>query len=195
MIVHGFRSARHTEAKITSGLPGWNSTSTAPVESFTNSTFSQRFPPSVVRKTPRSAFGLNGFPIAATKATSGFVGTALAGRYQRAENDATRQLLHEIFHYNGMLNQAFARMSLAASAAAILVWSLALWKTRALGRGVALLGVTVAAATLAGLALGSGHVGVHGILLYAGGQGAWTVWVGVALLRSGSGAAAAQPTP
>src|SRR5687767_15109620 len=71
MIVHGLRSARHIDANSTFGLPGWNSTSTAPVLSVTNSTFCHVRPPSFVRKTPRSALGLKGLPMAATNATFG----------------------------------------------------------------------------------------------------------------------------
>src|SRR5687767_2528266 len=74
MIVHGLRSARHIEANSTLGLPGWNSTSTAPVLSETKRTFCHVRPPSFVRNTPRSALGLNPFPMAATKATLGSVG-------------------------------------------------------------------------------------------------------------------------
>src|SRR5690242_5140287 len=74
MIVHGLRSPRHMAANTTFGLPGWNSTSTAPVLSETNRTFCQVLPPSFVRKTPRSTLGLNGLPMAATNAVLGSEG-------------------------------------------------------------------------------------------------------------------------
>jgi len=49
--------------------------SDTPVVSFANSTFCQVLPPSAVRNTPRSGFGAQAWPIAATSTMSGFVGS------------------------------------------------------------------------------------------------------------------------
>src|SRR5213595_787449 len=75
MIVHGLRSPRHITAKTTFGFPGCSSTSLAPVLSETYRTFVHVRPPSRVRYTPRSALGLNGFPVAETNTMPGFVGS------------------------------------------------------------------------------------------------------------------------
>src|SRR5215470_12408505 len=69
MIVHGLRSARHAPAYISLGSEGFIANDTAPVRSLMKRTFRHVLPPSFVRKTPRSAFGPNGWPNAATKAT------------------------------------------------------------------------------------------------------------------------------
>src|ERR1700741_4492115 len=74
MIVQGLRSLRVITANTTFGLPGWSSTSDAPVLSLRYSTFFQFRPPSVVRKIPRSALFLKMFPVAETKTMSGLVG-------------------------------------------------------------------------------------------------------------------------
>src|SRR5512140_1511400 len=56
------------------GLFGSMITSTPPVESFTNSTFSHDLPPSCERKMPRSGCGPYAVPSAATYTRSGLVG-------------------------------------------------------------------------------------------------------------------------
>jgi hypothetical protein len=66
MIVQGFRSLRVITAKSTFGFPGCISTSDAPVLSLRKRTFSQVFPPSFVRKTPRSGLFLKMLPVAET---------------------------------------------------------------------------------------------------------------------------------
>ena len=125
-------------------------------------------------------FAVIGVTIAA--GISGFAGTALAARYIGAD-EGTKHVLHEIFHYNSMVNQAYAKVHLVASAAAILLWSLGILKSHALGRALGLVGVVVGAGTLVGLLFGPIVLGVHAIFLYAFGQGAWTVWVGIELVR------------
>src|SRR5690242_2113594 len=57
------------------GFFGSNSTSTAPVESLTKSTFVQVLPPSVLRNTPRSGSGPYAVPSAATKRRFGSAGS------------------------------------------------------------------------------------------------------------------------
>ncbi len=120
--------------------------------------------------------------VAIAAGVSGFVGTALAEHYLGAD-EGTRHVVHEIFHYNSMLNQAYAKMNLAASAAASLLWSIAMLKSRALGLGLGLLGLAAGAGTIAGVVFGPDHIGVHAVMLYAGAQGAWTVWTGLELIR------------
>src|SRR6476620_10115138 len=65
---HGMRWNFHIDARRMRGFVGSMVRSIAPVESFRNSTFFHERPPSVVRKTPRSALGPNACPIAATYA-------------------------------------------------------------------------------------------------------------------------------
>ncbi len=74
MIVHGRRSPRHAPAYISSGFAGFIASETTPVRSLMKSTFFQLLPPSVVLNTPRSELGPNGWPRAATYATSALRG-------------------------------------------------------------------------------------------------------------------------
>ncbi len=70
--LHGVRWACQNPAKSTRGFVASIARSTAPVLSSTNRTFCQVAPPSFERKTPRSAFGPNVWPSAATYTRSGF---------------------------------------------------------------------------------------------------------------------------
>ena len=63
---HGFRPACQSAAYSTSGFVGSITSSIAPVESFRKRIFFQVLPPSVVLKTPRSGFGAQTCPNAAT---------------------------------------------------------------------------------------------------------------------------------
>ena len=72
--IHGLRCICQKPAYSTFGLLGSIARSAAPVESSRKSTFVQFFPPSLVRNTPRSAFGPQACPCADTYATSGLVG-------------------------------------------------------------------------------------------------------------------------
>ena len=74
-IPQGERWNFHIAAKRIRGLVGSSEMSVAPVESLRNSTFFHDVPPSVVRNTPRSAFGPKACPIAATYARSGSRGS------------------------------------------------------------------------------------------------------------------------
>src|ERR1017187_8053500 len=73
-IVHGLRSPCQIDANTTFGFPGISSRSAGPLLSETYSTFFHDFPPSFVRKTPRSVLEANGFPSAATYAMFGLDG-------------------------------------------------------------------------------------------------------------------------
>jgi len=65
-IDQGVRWNLYVDAYSTRGFDGSIVRSFAPVESSTKSTFCQLFPPSVVRKTPRSGLGPKAWPMAET---------------------------------------------------------------------------------------------------------------------------------
>lgn len=132
-----------------------------------------------------ASYGFAVVTVIVAAAISGFVGTSLAGRYLAAD-EATRPLLHHVFHYNGMINQAFAKMSFVGTAVAIVLWSTAILRSGALGRAVGVLGLAIGAVTLGSMLLGPTHMGLHTVLFLYLGQGAWMVWIGVGLVRTPS---------
>ncbi len=113
---------------------------------------------------------------------SGFVQASLMDAYIEADA-AGRASLPQLMHYTHDLNQAWAMVFSAGSAAAIGIWSLgflAMKRERVLGW----LGLAVAAGLGALLAFGgSDALSVHGYMLTALGQGAWMIGVGLLLWR------------
>lgn len=86
-------------------------------------------------------------------------------------------------HYTHVLNQAYAAVYTAASAAAMAAWSLGLWAARKM-RGLAVLGVAVAAGQVLFMAIGGDDaLSVHGFMIIIIAQAAWAVGIGPALLR------------
>lgn len=128
------------------------------------------------------SYGFATVTVTIAAAISGLVGTELAARYLSAE-EPMRQMAHEIYHYNATINQVFAKISFVATAAAILLWSVAMLRSGALGRALGFAGVALGVGTLGVVLFGPGHVGLHTVLLTYLAQGAWTVWIGIALMR------------
>ena len=128
------------------------------------------------------AYGVSTIAMMFAAAVSGFVGTSLAGRYRGAD-EATQHLIHEIFHYNAMLNQTFAKVGFFAAAVALVLWSVAMLKGKSFSRGLGITGLVVGLGILIGLLTGPVVLGVHAVLLLVFGQVVWTVWVGVELMR------------
>src|SRR5207247_5583238 len=91
---HGRRTNCHSPANSTRGFPGTMMRSETPVVSLTNSTFCQVLPPSAVRNTPRSGFGPQTWPRAATNTTSGFAGsTTMRDIFPTSPSPANLQVL------------------------------------------------------------------------------------------------------
>lgn len=93
--------------------------------------------------------------------------------------------------YNFYVNQGYAQVFVAGSSVAIVLWSVAGWRNRALARGLGIFGWILGAVTL--VALFSGHLTLdkHGFGLVIFGQGAWFIGAGVLLMRSESPVATA----
>lgn len=91
-----------------------------------------------------------------------------------------------LLHYNGSMNQAFARIDMAASSAAIAIWSVEIVRTRALARGTGIFGLFVGGVVLAALFSGHLTLNVHGMGAVVLLQAAWFVTGGLELVRTSS---------
>lgn len=96
---------------------------------------------------------------------------------------ATLEVVRLILGYNHALNASFARVFMAATAAAVLFWSIAIVTTRALPRWTGLVGGVAAVAALGMLLGGAIGVDVHDFSLFVFGYSAWTLLIGVQLFR------------
>lgn len=112
----------------------------------------------------------------------GLIGSSLA---QEAINvdDSKRQLLMMALHYNFQLNQALAKVYVAGSSCAFILWSIALTR---LGKSTSVLGIVGGVVGLCGLivVLG-GHIqmNAHGFGLVVLVQAIWIVLVAIWLFR------------
>lgn len=116
---------------------------------------------------------------------SGLVAPTLTRQIQTADpsDEATRQLLHRLFSYNGLLNQGFAKVFVVASSLALVLWSAALLRAGGFARIVGAAGCVVGALSLAAFFSGRLRLDVHGFGLFIFAQSAWVVMAGVFMLR------------
>jgi len=115
-------------------------------------------------------------------AVSGFVGPRVMREILDAAEPA-RQGGHMLLDYNYRLNQAFARMYVVASSAAIILWSAAIVRTRALPTGLGVYGLVMAPLVMLAVLSGHARLDVHGFGLIVLAQSLWLIVAGARLLR------------
>lgn len=120
-------------------------------------------------------------------AASGLVAPGVVRGLATAD-EPTRATMMTALHYTGLLNQAFARLSVLFGGVAILLWSGAMLPSReppgrALPRALAGYGLLLGAALTLGAASGHLRLDVHGFGLVVLGESVWMVWVAAHLWR------------
>ncbi len=129
------------------------------------------------------AYGFASIAVMCAAIASGLIGPELAERVL-ASSGSDLQRNTALFHYNGQVNQAFAKVFVVASSVAIVLWSTAIARKPAFPRGAGVLGLiigTVSLVLLIGLHI---RLDVHGFGLVVLMQSAWMTTMGVLLLRS-----------
>lgn len=114
---------------------------------------------------------------------SGFVAPSIA----REMIDAVpqqRETWEALFHFNGAINQAFARVLVAASSIAIVLWSAAIVKHAALSRRIGIYGLIAGLAIVLVLASGHLRLDVHGFGLVVLAQAVWFITAGIEMGQS-----------
>jgi len=111
---------------------------------------------------------------------SGYLAPGIARAILNAQAPAN-EAWRIAFDYNGRINQAYARLWIVASCAAVVLWSVVFIRSPRIARAIGIYGVVIGA--LVGLAVASGHLGLHvhgaGIAVLA--QAVWFIAVGVLL--------------
>lgn len=136
-----------------------------------------------------------GFAMAAgmmAAVASGLVAPSLAQRAMTAEGPAS-EMWRAGFQQSGLVNQAFARVLVVAAAAAIVLWSLAIVRGRALGAGLGYYGLLLGAVLILAMAIGRPGLDVHSFGLVMLGQSSWFIAAGILMWRSAARNAGAQP--
>lgn len=129
-------------------------------------------------------FGFAGVAVMSSAVASGLVATRIMDDMQSAD-EGSRAVAHALLDYSGQVNHGYTSVYVVASSAAILLWSAAILKGRAMSRAAGAAGILVGAGVA--VAFLSGHVGlgVHGFGMIAFAQSAWLVWIGLLLCLEG----------
>src|SRR5207248_1147981 len=96
---------------------------------------------------------------------------------------ATRDAIRPILLYGHALNMGFALVFMASIATAVLMWSIAILRTRALSRWIAILGSVGGAAALGLVFGGVLSNDLRTFSLFVFGYSLWAVAIGVDLRR------------
>ena len=119
--------------------------------------------------------------ILATSA-SGLLAPGLIAHMLTLQGDA-RTASEAVLYYNGSVNQAFARLLVAASSIAFALWSLVILRTGLLRRAAGITGLIVATLAVAALLAGL-RLDVHGFGMIVVLQAVWLIMVGLELRRT-----------
>lgn len=112
----------------------------------------------------------------------GLVSASIAPRISAATPTAS-EAWRIAFMYNGHLNQAFARVFVVASTAAIVLWSVAIIRRGAFARALGWYGCVLGPVTLVAVFPGQLRLDPHGFGLIVLGQAAWFIGAGAQLYR------------
>jgi hypothetical protein len=131
-----------------------------------------------------AALVVYGFALAAVLVAAvvdGFVVPGLARQIMTTAPPASEGWRIALY-YNGLLNQAFARVFLVASSTAIVLWSASILRSRALAPGVGIYGLLVGPAVVIAVVSGL-RLDPHGAGSLILGQSLWFIAVGTLLWR------------
>jgi hypothetical protein len=127
-------------------------------------------------------FALAGITVIIAAVASGFLSPASVRGISEVDAAERAGMLNDL-HYAGMINQAFAKISVILSALALLTWSAAILITRAFPKGLAAYGIVLASIMLLGVGSGYLRLNIHGYGLVVLGTGLWQVLIANALWR------------
>jgi hypothetical protein len=128
------------------------------------------------------AYGMAQIAVMTAAVASGLLAPALAAQLV-STTGAEHDVAAALFHYTGAINQAFAKVFVIASSAAILLWSTAILAHGRLHRAAGILGVIVGALALLAVVIGHLRLDVHGFGAVVMAQGIWIITVGILLAR------------
>lgn len=130
------------------------------------------------------AYGFAVVAVLGAGLASGFVAPHVMARALDS-GQGSGDLYQVLLFYTGLWNQAFAKVHVAASSVAIVLWSAAILRTRSLPRPLGIVGIVIGTALTLGLLAGHLRLNVHGVLAVVAAQGIWTIWAGILLCRRG----------
>lgn len=130
-------------------------------------------------------FGFAGVAVMSSAVASGFVATGIMEK-MLAAGEGSREVYDVLLDYSHYVNHGYTSVYVVASSAAILLWSAAILKGRAMSRAAGVAGVLIGPAVVVAFLSGRVGLGVHGFGMIAFAQSAWLIWIGI-LLCFGTG--------
>jgi hypothetical protein len=127
-------------------------------------------------------YGLSLVAVLIAPAISGLVGTEIIRHV--IERGADSELWPTLMKYNFLINQAFAKIFVVASCAAVALWSVTIVKSHALPIALGIYGLLIGAGTIIVLICGALSLDAHGFGLVVFSQAIWFIAAGIFLLRS-----------
>jgi hypothetical protein len=139
------------------------------------------------RRAPVSAafllYAISAVALLCAALVSGFVAPDLIRELSGAD-PPDRSTWHALLAYNFMLNQAFAKVGVAAFSGAMIFWSASLPRSGALAKTAQILGIAIGTATLLVLGHGLVRLDVRGFGWIVLTEAAWILPVAILLLRA-----------
>jgi hypothetical protein len=127
------------------------------------------------------SYGFGAVAVMFAAIASGFIATDLTAIVLEAGGNA-RAAYEPAFDFGWALNQASTKVFVVTTSIGIALWSVAMLRDPAFGRGIGITGILVGSAatiaTLSGL-----RMDIHGFGAIVLGHGIWLVWTGIRLFR------------
>jgi hypothetical protein len=139
----------------------------------------RRLAPSDLSIASLVAFGFGAVAVMTAAAASGFVGPSVLTHIVAAEGS---KVPDAFFLYTYLWNQAFAKIHVVAYAMGILLWSIAILRTRKMPQALGIVGCIIAVLVLLGVFSGHVTLDVHGFGAIVILEGVWFAWLGIWLL-------------
>jgi hypothetical protein len=130
------------------------------------------------------AYGFGAVAVMCAAVASGFIATPVIEQILTGPAES-RAVYHVLLSYTGLVNQGFAKVNVAASSVAVLLWSAAIWQGGRMPRAPGVVGGVIGAGVLLVLLSGYLRLDVHGFGIVTFAQSLWLIWLGVLLCREG----------
>lgn len=127
-----------------------------------------------------AAYGLAEVGVAIAATASGYMAPGLL-RKIASSSGAEATLWNAVGAYNGLLNQAFAKVYVLASGAAVLMWSIAMLRGRQFPRPLGVFGALIGAVLVVAMAANRIRLDVHGFGAVVLAEAIWFVVTGAVL--------------
>jgi hypothetical protein len=137
-------------------------------------------------------YGLGLIAVMIAPAISGLVGTEIIRHV--IERGADSEQWRALMTYNFLINQAFAKIFVVASCAAVALWSFTIVKSHSLPVAIGIYGLLLGPALVIAMVTGGLSLDAHGFGLIIFSQAIWFIIVGILLLRTKASLSGA-PTP